>query len=150
MNEEKKSSGLNIGGASIIMVFAVLCLTVFAILTLITANSELKMSVKTADGIKSYYSADTKAAEKVAGIKSSARNNNDLSVLETEFTKLGYTCKKEADSLVVSFSQIVDDNQSIEVSLTVSSDGTVSTDQYKEVNTKDFETDGTINVWDGN
>ena len=36
----RQSSGINIGSASIIMVFSVLCLTVFAVLTFVTANNE--------------------------------------------------------------------------------------------------------------
>ena len=48
----RQSSGINIGSASIIMVFSVLCLTVFTVLTFVTANNEYKLSVKSADQVK--------------------------------------------------------------------------------------------------
>ena len=41
------SSGINVGSASLAMVFSILCLTVFSVLSLITANNDYKLAEKT-------------------------------------------------------------------------------------------------------
>lgn len=70
MRETKRTfrtSGISIGSASIIMVFAVLALTVFAVLSFVTANNEKKLAEKAKDAAVSYYDADSRAARKVNG-----------------------------------------------------------------------------------
>lgn len=44
--------------ASIVMIFAVLCLTVFSSLSFVTANHERKLAEKSAAVIQQYYQAD--------------------------------------------------------------------------------------------
>ena len=61
--EAGRGPGVNIGTASLVMVFSVLCLTVFAVLALLTARSELKLSRSLADSIDRYYEADGRAVE---------------------------------------------------------------------------------------
>ena len=63
MNRRNASGGpgLNVGSASIVMIFAVLCLTVFAVLSLLTARSELALAVRAADSVTDYYAADAHA-----------------------------------------------------------------------------------------
>ena len=58
---DRKGSAPMLGGASIIMVFAVLCLTIFAVLTLLTADSERRLSESYALSTENYYKADTAA-----------------------------------------------------------------------------------------
>ena len=57
-----RASGINIGSASIIMVFAVLALTVFAVLSFVTAQNERKLAEKAKQSAISYYAADSEAA----------------------------------------------------------------------------------------
>ena len=64
-NHEQKPRpmGLNIGSASIIMLFAVLCLTVLSALSLLSANSQYALAERSANVVKAYYEADFKATE---------------------------------------------------------------------------------------
>ena len=57
------SSGINVGSASLAMVFSILCLTVFSVLSLITANNDYKLAEKNSSSLKEYYSADYNATE---------------------------------------------------------------------------------------
>lgn len=57
-----RASGINIGSASIIMVFAVLALTVFAVLSFVTALNERKLADKAKQAAVNYYAADSEAA----------------------------------------------------------------------------------------
>ena len=58
---DRKGTAPMLGGASIIMVFAVLCLTIFAVLTILTADNERRLSESYALSTENYYKADTAA-----------------------------------------------------------------------------------------
>ena len=60
---EERPLGLNIGSASIIMIFAILCLTVFSALSLVTSVSEKKTAQRFADETAAYYEADSEAVK---------------------------------------------------------------------------------------
>lgn len=63
IKREERPLGLNIGSASIIMVFAILCLTVFSALSLVTSVSEKKTAQRFADETAAYYEADSEAVK---------------------------------------------------------------------------------------
>ena len=58
MSNKRSAMGVHVGSASIVMIFAVLCLTVFASLSLVTANYERKLAEKSAAAVQQYYAAD--------------------------------------------------------------------------------------------
>jgi hypothetical protein len=58
-----------VGGACLIVLFSVLCLVVFAILTLTTQTSARRLSEVSADSVRAYYDADTKAELTAAAIR---------------------------------------------------------------------------------
>jgi hypothetical protein len=62
--EFKVSTGIT----SILMIFVVLCLTAFGVLSYSAANVDLKLSQKNADSISSYYSAESAVNEKICEI----------------------------------------------------------------------------------
>ena len=62
-SREEKPLGLNVGSASILMIFAVLCLTVFSALSLVTAISEKNTADHFAESTVRYYAADAEAIE---------------------------------------------------------------------------------------
>lgn len=55
--KQKDSFHPNIGASSILMIFVVLCLTTFGVLSLVTANADKKISTKNAETVQSYYKA---------------------------------------------------------------------------------------------
>ena len=63
IKREERPLGLNIGSASIIMIFAILCLTVFSALSLVTSVSEKKTAQRFADETAAYYEADSEAVK---------------------------------------------------------------------------------------
>jgi len=70
MNKKLKA-GIGIGGPSIIMVFVVLSLTTLGTLSLVTANSDWRLTQKTADAISKYYAADSEIEEILASVDAS-------------------------------------------------------------------------------
>lgn len=61
--------GIGVGSASIVLIFAVLCLTVFAVISLASAISDSAMVDVEADLIRSYYEADTLAESILAELR---------------------------------------------------------------------------------
>jgi len=54
-------SGIGVGSASIVLVFAVLCLTIFSLITFVVASNDKNLVDAKAELVKGYYSADTLA-----------------------------------------------------------------------------------------
>lgn len=141
----RQSSGINIGSASIIMVFSVLCLTVFAVLTFVTANNEYKLSVKSADQVKAYYAADTGATETMAQIENIVRTTSSYGLITNEVSSLGVTTETVSGKLELSYSEKMDDYQELHVKLVY--DGSrLSVKQWKLVNTAEWSAGDTITL----
>lgn len=147
MQNERKSSGINIGSASIIMVFSVLCLTVFAVLSLITANSEYKLAVKSADVVKNYYAADTAATEKLALIKSVAEDS-DFAATQAKAKELGVVCEQEGSGFYLTFEEKVTDVQALSVKA-IYQDGKLSVKEWKLITTDEWDPSDGFELWDG-
>ena len=58
-----------VGGSSLLVIFAVLCLTVFALLSLSTVQAEKRMADAAAEAVADYYAADLKAQEVFARLR---------------------------------------------------------------------------------
>ena len=70
MNNERKFSPPIVGGSSLLVIFAVLCLTVFALLGLSTVQAGGRLSKATAQAVSDYYTADCQAEEIFARLRS--------------------------------------------------------------------------------
>lgn len=53
--------GMQVGIASLVMVFSVLCLTILAVLSMISAHNEWELAEKSAQAVTAYYQADSQA-----------------------------------------------------------------------------------------
>ena len=62
----KTQFSMNIGLPSILLIFVVLCLVSFGILSLVSANSDFKLSKKVLDRSTSYYQTCNEAEEMLA------------------------------------------------------------------------------------
>ncbi len=59
---------VNTGITSIFMIFIVLCLTAFGVLSYSAATADLKLSKKNVENIESYYNAESKMVELISHI----------------------------------------------------------------------------------
>ena len=69
MGEERMSAPPAVGGSSLLVMFAVLCLTVFALLSLTTVRASGRLSQASADAVSAYYAADLQAESILAQIR---------------------------------------------------------------------------------
>lgn len=77
-----------IGGSSLLVIFAVLCLTVFALLSLSTVQAEKRMSDTAAQAVTDYYAADLQAQEVFARL----RGGETVSGVEVKGNLYSYRC----------------------------------------------------------
>ncbi len=70
----KKGTGLGIGYVSIMIIFAVICLTIFAVLSFQSAYSNSALTEKSAEYLKEYYEADSAAQNTLAELDGIALN----------------------------------------------------------------------------
>ena len=68
MNEKQSGGRVSIGTSSLILIFIILSLTVFGLLSLSSAGSDWKLAQKNAEAVKGYYEADSQGVEFVAMI----------------------------------------------------------------------------------
>ena len=63
-----------LGGSSLLVVFAVLALTVFALLSLSTVRADVRLGDAAAKAVTDYYAADTRAQEILAQLRNGVSN----------------------------------------------------------------------------
>lgn len=69
VDKQHRSSPPIVGGSSLLVIFAVLCLTVFALLGLSTVQAGGRLSRATAQAVSEYYEADRRAEEIFARLR---------------------------------------------------------------------------------
>lgn len=74
---KQQSTFINIGSSSLLMVFLVLCLTTFAILSLSSAQSDYSFSKKFAEHKTEYYEASSRAEMILGEIDQLLAENSD-------------------------------------------------------------------------
>ena len=67
MNKSKNFQ-INVGSSSILLIFLVVCLVSFAVLSFVSANADQKLSNKVVDRTTAYYQACNSAEESLASI----------------------------------------------------------------------------------
>lgn len=70
MKHNKQHRFPMIGGSSLLVIFAVLCLTVFALLGLSTVQANQRLAEISAKAVSDYYAADCRAEEILAQLRS--------------------------------------------------------------------------------
>ena len=131
----RKRKGLGVGSVSLVLIFSVLCLTIFALLTLSTARSDAALAKRAAQSSKDYYAADTEGQFVCAQLfKALQSDERPESVRGTQVTY---------DDNCAYFSVAAGDDRYIAV--TVSYDGEIL--QWKEVSGENWTPDENINVY---
>ena len=88
MKKNRPISMPAIGGSSLLVIFAVLCMTVFALLSLSTAQAERRMSDAAAQAAKDYYAADLQAQKIYAQLRAGGQTDG----VEREGDTFRYSC----------------------------------------------------------
>jgi len=136
MAEREKSdfSPPAVGGSSLLVVFAVLCLTVFALLSLATVRADGRLSDASAQSVLDYYAADCAAQEILARIRS-GEEPEGVTFWGSGPLHAGYACP-------------ISDTQELQVEvLFTDADYVVLRWQAAPIGTVEY--DDSLHLWDG-
>ena len=122
------------GAVSRVMIFCGLCLAVFAVLTIATADREAKLTAMTAQNAADYYEADAIAVQAVAALWEGGTLPDGVEV----------TQKGDA----VSFSIPIGESQALEVEVSLER-GACRILRWQTVYTGEWEPEEFMDLWDG-
>lgn len=137
--EEGRISPPAIGGASLLVVFAVLCLTVFALLSLSTVRADGRLSEVSAQSVEEFYRADCRAQEVLAQLRGGETVSKDIKVTSKNISD---------DGVRYSYDCPISDTQTLEVTVEFR-DGEYTVRRWQAVPTGEWTVDDSLTVWDG-
>lgn len=128
--KEKQRISIGTGVSSILMIFVVLCLTTFGVLSFSSARADLNLTKKNGAQIEAYYTADGTAQEilmEIDGLIYTAQSaDGDETIYEETVISLLSTInptlsinKNGDNTLEVSYSVLLNEQQYLEVIITI-------------------------------
>ena len=133
-----------LGIASLIVCFAVLCITVLSISVFASAKDELRDAETVAAAQKDFYEADRIAAEKIRKLKAAFEDGGDLqsAALSEETAYVN-----EEGKTLVAFGVAVDSMQTLTVLLSFEGEMTILS--WQVLPTTEWTPEDSIKVWQG-
>lgn len=127
----KREAPPAIGGSSLLVIFAVLCLTIFALLGLSTVLAEQRLAEASQEAVKNYYAADVRAEEILAQL----RQGVAVDGVEINGDTYSYRCVvSEVQELQIEVKIIGSDYEII---------------RWQVVSTAEWEEEENLNLWNG-
>ena len=120
-----------VGGSSLLVIFAVLCLTVFAMLSLSTVQADKRLSDASAAAVSEYYAADCRAEEILAQL----RTGQVPEGVRVKADTYSYTCS-------------ISETQELQVEVRIRENGWEVL-RWQAVSTARWSEDETLSLWDG-
>lgn len=136
-----RKQGFGIGGASLLLIFSVLCLTVFSLLTLSATMRERTLTEKRRAAVEAYYAADGAAAEVAAALLEGGRTGAVPSTV-------GGTAIEDEGGGVYAYLCPIDGRRAISVRLMLS-DGGIGILSWRTTEIADWTPDESLSVWEG-
>lgn len=152
-----RDRGMGVGYVTLIMLFAVICLTVLAALSYQAARANDKLNEKSASFTHSFYDADIKAKELLSQLDETALTCHNSGFFEDSFQMYceeydNLTVRKVPEGTAVAFVYPVSDNLELSAEIvffsTPQNDKRYRIEKWKTVAVSE-ETDGTLGVWTG-
>lgn len=131
MNRKRLPLPAPVGGSALLVIFAVLCLTTFAMMSLATVQADRRLTGAAADAVGAYYSADTRAEKIFAQIRG-GEIPAGVAVLGQTYT---YSIK-------------ISGTQKLQVKIRMEGKAYAIL-EWKAVSTAKWRPDDTLRVWDG-
>ena len=134
----KTSSSAGVGASSIMLIIVVLCLTLFGVLSYVTARNDAALSARTLESVQRYYEADAEAQRSLMAID--------------EWLEGGMQGQPEGLALVdvgdgtVAFSVAADGGHALRVVLRIA-DGSYTIERYSYENIGTWSADTTEDLY---
>jgi len=147
MREQKRSSFSPpaLGGASLLVIFAVLALTIFALLSLSTVRADGRLSEASAQAVQNYYAADSKAQAVLAWLRT---GEGEPDVPENLTATTSISESSGHIETVHSYTIPISDTQELQVEVRVDNENDYEILRWQAVPVGDWENDEGIELWD--
>lgn len=158
MKNKSQKSFFNIGITSIVLIFVLLCLLTFSVLSLVSAKADYNLSQKSAQRTTDYYEAENEASDILHSIVDCLNTQAETADAEQFFVNVRSQLEEMdlvsfQDDRHLSYSVPLGDSQSLSVSLTISDipyeDGNLyQIDSWKTVSSRQWNPDTSLPVLD--
>lgn len=152
----KKENGYraNIGTPSLILIFMILCLVTFGMLSLTTAKGEWNLAQRNAQYVEEFYQADGEGEvfyQMVLGaVKRAESNSQDLESFRSALSnELGGYYDTETSVVSTQIPMKRSQALSIKLILNLEKENKISISQWKVMQTEDYEIDRSLPVYKG-
>jgi hypothetical protein len=132
---------MGLGAASLVLIFAVLCLAVFSLLTLSTVNRNRALTQKRVEAMTAFYAADNAAVELAAKLREAAAGGEVPA-------RIGDVEIRGDGQGVYSYSCHIDGRRALAVTLRLA-DGRLEILAWRETDLENWTPDDRLNVWEG-
>ena len=145
MKKSSPSAGISIGSASLILILVVVSTAIFAVLSLVSANSEKNLSQRSAKAVSDYYSADLAAAEKINGIIDAMGETGNA---ESALSLLGIDYRVTEKGVEIEFETEIDGRRTLRTKAVIEGESLEIT-EWKTVTKSNLNDNSSPNMWDG-
>jgi len=135
-NRRDRVSPPAVGAVSLLVSFAVLCLTVFALLSLTTVRADQRLEETSAQAVRDYYAADLEAQAILSRLRSGVQSEQVTIQSDSSGTYASYACP-------------ISDTQELQVELELGEEGAYRVLRWQVVPVGEWELDETLDLWDG-
>ncbi len=158
MNDKQSGGRANIGTSSLILIFIILCLTIFGLLSLSSAGSDWNLAQKNAQSIKGYYEADSQAVEFAAmveaellecALSSSSEEVYQHMVKERMKEKLGGCYDETSNTVWKDVDMLYGQKLHVELEITGEEERGYRILAWNVYQSEDYEIDRSMPVWSG-
>ncbi len=149
--KQKENAPFGAGISSLLMLFVILCLTVFGVLAYMTARADNRLSARAAETVTAYYQADSAAEELLARTDEALFSlSGDPEELRAALETLGYTTEKTDGILTAAYILPVDETRQYRLELVFDqTDGTYRVAERRTEETAVWDGEE-LDVWEGN
>ena len=135
-----------VGGASLLVAFAVLCLTVFALLSLSTVRANQRLSETSAQAAADYYAADCQAQAVLAWLRTGEAAPG--SIPEDFQMSTSISDYPDHSETTHYYACPISDTQELQVEVRMDGDGSYTILRWQAVPVGGWEESG-VEIWDG-
>ncbi len=132
MARKQRFSPPMVGGSSLLVIFGILSLTIFALLSLSTVQAHTRLADRATQAVTDYYAADCAAEQVLAQLRAGEATS-------AEVTRSGDLCSYAVD---------ISETQKLIVAVQMQDDD-YTVLRWQAVSTADWKPDTSIQVWDG-
>ncbi len=155
--DKKEEGGIQIGTSSLVVIFVILALTVFAVLSLTGVLADDRLSDRAAEWTTAYYEADSKAEDMLKDINQAidaqksgvAGSTEDIDSKLNDITGGGYDSQKGRISFRLPINEKVVLGVELELLDTPKDGKYYRILKWQEVFVGEYEIDDDMPVWDG-